>query len=114
MIGGINTPPVEAHASTPPATWGAKPIRFIAGIDIAPVVSTLVITLPLIEPIRPEAKIATLAGPPRTWPSRAKARFKKNWPPPVYCKATPNSRKPITKPAKARVGMPIKASVERE
>ena len=41
---------------------------------------TLVMTLPDIEPIRPEAKMATLAGPPRrlprtrpAWPTRCGA-----------------------------------------
>ena len=35
-------------------------------------------TLPLMEPIKPDAKIATLAGPPRTYPSSEKARLRKN------------------------------------
>ena len=112
IIGGIRTPPVDAQASTPPATCGLNPILFIAGIERAPVVRTFVITLPLIEPINPDAKIATLAGPPRTYPKREKAKLRKNCPPPVYCSATPNNRNPITKPAKALVGIPINASVE--
>ncbi len=78
----------------------------MAGIVSTPVVSTLVITLPLMEPIRPLEKIDTLAGPPRTWPSNANARLIKNFPPPVFCKATPNSRKPITRLANACNGMP--------
>ena len=77
---------------------------------ITPVVSTLVITEPLIDPIKPEEKIATLAGPPRTLPSRAKARLRKNWPPPVYCSATPKIKNPITRLPKARIGMPSRLS----
>ena len=53
-------------------------------MDMTPVVKTFVITLPLIDPIKPEAKMATLAGPPRFYPKRAKAKFRKKEPPPVY------------------------------
>ena len=42
-----------------------KPTRFMAGMVMTPVVRTLVITLPDMEPMRPDEKIATLAGPPR-------------------------------------------------
>ncbi len=81
-------------------------MRRMAGIDSTPVVSTLVMTLPLIEPIRPLAKIDTLAGPPRTCPSRAKARLMKKAPPPDFCSTTPKIRKPMTRPAKACSGTP--------
>ena len=83
MIGGIIVPPVEAQASMAPAVLARTPMRFIAGIVKAPVVRTLVIGPPLMEPNRPDEKIATLAGPPRTWPNSANARLMKNWPPPV-------------------------------
>jgi len=39
--------------------------------------TTLPALVPLIMPIRPEAKIATLAGPPRARPAQAKAKFTK-------------------------------------
>ena len=39
--------------------------------------TTLPAEVPLIMPIRPEAKIATLAGPPRARPATAKAKFTK-------------------------------------
>ena len=68
-------------------------------------------TEPLIEPIRPLAKIATFAGPPRICPSRAKARLIKNVPAPVCCKAAPKIRKPITRLAKARMGIPMMLSL---
>jgi hypothetical protein len=42
-----------------------------------PVATTLPAEVPLIMPIRPEAKTATLAGPPRARPAAAKAKFTK-------------------------------------
>ena len=86
-------------------------MRFIAGMVTTPVVSTLETTLPLTEPIRPLAKIATLAGPPRTAPNRASARLLKNCAAPVNCSAAPNITKPITSSPKARVGIPITLSL---
>ena len=83
MIGGIITPPVEAQASIAPAVFDRIPMRFIAGMVSDPVVRTLVTGPPDMEPKRPEEKIATFAGPPRTWPSRAKAKLMKNCPAPV-------------------------------
>ena len=65
MIGGISTPPVDAQASVAAAVRAEKPVRFIAGIETAPVVSTFEITLPDIEPMKPLAKIDTFAAPPR-------------------------------------------------
>ena len=111
ITGGINTPPVEAQASTPPANERLMPMRRMAGIESTPVVSTLLITLPLMEPIRPLEKIDTLAGPPRTWPKSAKAKLMKNLPPPLFCSTTPNTRKPITRPANACSGTPMMLSV---
>ena len=66
MMGGIIVPPVDAQASMAPAVFARTPMRFIAGMVSEPVVSTLVIGPPDIEPNNPEEKIATLAGPPRT------------------------------------------------
>ncbi len=83
MTGGISTAPVEAQASIPAACSRSNPVRRIAGIDIAPVVSTLVITLPLIDPSKPLEKIETLAAPPRTVPRMAKDRSMKTLPAPV-------------------------------
>ena len=65
MTGGARTAPVEAQASMAAATDGLKPVFFMAGIVMVPVVRTLEMTLPLIEPSRPDEKIATLAAPPR-------------------------------------------------
>ena len=65
IIGGIKTPPVDAQASTPDAYSLLNPIRRMAGIESGPVVRTLLIGPPLIEPINPLEKIETFAGPPR-------------------------------------------------
>ena len=75
----------------------ANPTRFIAGMVITPVVSTLEITEPDIEPMNPEAKMATLAAPPRNPPTRPSARSLKNAPPPVRCSTAPNRMKPMTR-----------------
>ena len=69
-------------------------------------------TEPDIEPMKPEAKIATLAAPPRYWPTSASARSLKNRPPPVNCRIAPNRMKPITSVPKAFIGMPKDASDE--
>ena len=47
----------------------------MVGIVSCPVVITFVTTLPLMDPISPLAKIATLADPPRTCPRVANARL---------------------------------------
>ena len=65
MIGGINTPPVEAQASVAAAVLAENPVLRIAGIDTAPVVNTFEMTEPDIDPIKPLAKIETFAAPPR-------------------------------------------------
>src|SRR3546814_14334774 len=104
MIGGISTPPVEAQASTPPAKAGLKPTFFIAGMVMQPVVSTFETTLSLIEPNRPDEKIATLAGPPRTLPSSAKAKLMKQATATVYFIAPPKIRNQTTSVAKPRNG----------
>ena len=40
-----------------------------------PVATTLPADVPLIMPIKPLANTATLAGPPRLWPSAANAQL---------------------------------------
>ena len=47
-----------------------------------PVVTTLATAEPLMEPRKPEASTATLAGPPLVWPARELAMSLKNWPMP--------------------------------
>jgi hypothetical protein len=82
----------------------------MAGMVTTPVVSTLDTTLPLTEPMRPLAKIATLAAPPRTPPNSANAMLLKNGAAPVNCSAAPNITKPITSSPNAWVGMPTTLS----
>ncbi len=75
MMGGMMAPPVEAVASTAAANSGSKPFFFIIGMVKVPVPMTLAVGLPLMEPKKPEATTATLAGPPRMWPNREVARL---------------------------------------
>ena len=63
--------------------------------------------------MRPEEKIETFAGPPLLVPKSAKAKFKKNEPPPVCWRATPKIKKPTTRVAKAVIGIPIMLSVPK-
>ena len=74
MMGGMICPPVEAAASTAPAYSGAKPFFFIRGMVKVPVPITFATGLPLMEPKKPLATTATLAGPPRYLPKALVAR----------------------------------------
>ena len=85
-------------------------MRFITGMVIAPVVSTLEITEPESEPISADDTTATFAGPPRERPIRAVASFMKNSPPPVMVRAEPKTTKPITRLATTCMGMPMMLS----
>ena len=93
MIGGVNIPPVEATASTAPATCGLKPIRFIKGIVNVPVVTTFAAGEPEIIPIRAEERIAVFAGPPRKRPAPAKAISTNHWPAPNVSRKLPKMTK---------------------
>ncbi len=64
------------------------------------------------EPMKPEAKIATLAAPPRKSPPKASARSLKKAAPPVRCSTAPKRTKPITRLPKAFMGVPKEASKE--
>ena len=86
MIGGMICPPVEAAASIAPDVFLSYPTLCISGIVRLPVATTLPADVPLIIPISPEAKIATLAGPPRCRPVRAKAKLMKYSPTLDACK----------------------------
>ena len=65
MIGGVIVPPVAAVASMPAAYFPGNPERFIAGIVMGPVVSTLDTAEPDIMPIAADDTTETLAEPPR-------------------------------------------------
>ena len=73
MIGGVSWPLVEDATSTAPAFSAEKPTRLISGMVNVPVVTTLAIEEPEIRPVMAEDTTAALAGPPRMWPSSAKA-----------------------------------------
>src|SRR5665648_1304024 len=72
---------------------------FINGMVKLPVVTTLATELPLIEPIKPLAITATLAGPPVVCPARAIAMSIKNLPIPVLFSTAPKRIKRKTKEA---------------
>ena len=54
----------------------------------------------------------TLAAPPRNVPQSAKEMLMKNRPAPVMVSAVPKIRKPITRSAKAWMGMPSRLSFD--
>jgi hypothetical protein len=54
-----------------------KPTRFMSGMVKVPVVTTLAIELPEMMPVAADDTTAALAGPPRMWPSSAKALLMK-------------------------------------
>ena len=93
MIGGMICPPVEATASTAPASSGAYPIFFIIGIVITPVVATFATADPEIMPIRPEERTAAFAGPPEDLLEAFMPMSISSWPPPISEKKAPNTMK---------------------
>ena len=83
MIGGIIWPFVDAATSIAPALTAVSPVSRITGMVNTPVVTTLAIEDPEMSPVIPDARIAAFAGPPRYFPTMAKARSKKYFPAPV-------------------------------
>jgi hypothetical protein len=79
-----------------PATCGLNPALFIKGIVNAPVVTVLAIALPEIDPKKPEARTATLAGPPVDLPATAMGRSIMNWPAPDFFRNYPKNINKIT------------------
>lgn len=77
MSGGMIWPPVDAEASTAAAYSSSKPHFFIMGMVKVPVPITLAMALPLMEPKRPLATTAILAGPPRNFPKALEASLVK-------------------------------------
>ena len=64
ITGGVICPPQDATASTAAAKFGVYPAFFIMGIVMLPTVATLADVLPVIDPKKELATMATLAGPP--------------------------------------------------
>ena len=83
MIGGMICPFTEAATSIAPAFTAGNPVFFIIGIVKVPVVTTFAIQDPEIIPVKPEAIIEALAGPPLNLPTSAIAKLKKYFPPPA-------------------------------
>ena len=88
-------------------------MRFMVGMVIWPVVTTLEMTLPESEPKNPLDRTATLAGPPRVRPISAMASAMKNSPPPVTTSAEPKIRNPTSNEATVRIGTPMMLSTPR-
>ena len=113
MIGGMICPPVELTASTEAANEGLKPIRFISGMEKAPVVITLATAEPDTDPNRPLVMQATLAGPPACLPVRAMAKSMKSLPTPMRSTIAPKIMNSTMKVAETATGMPKIPSVVR-
>ena len=110
IIGGIICPFTEAATSTAPALTAGSPVLFMMGIVNVPVVTVLATEEPDIKPVRPDARIAALAGPHLSLPTRAKARFKKYFPPPAASRVAPNNTNKNIKLTDTLIGIPNIAS----
>ncbi len=90
MIGGMIWPPVEAEDSTLAAKCGGNPARFMSGMVMTPVPTTLATAEPLMVPIRAEPMTATRPGPPVILPAAQRARFMMKSPAPERVRKAPN------------------------
>ena len=93
ITGGMNCPPDDAAASTPPAKELLKPRSLIIGIVKTPVPTTFAETLPEMVPKKPLAAIAAWAGPPRKPPVRLTAIRSRTAPAPVASSTAPKTMK---------------------
>ena len=93
-----------------PAFSAEKPVFFIIGIVKVPVVTVLAIEDPEIIPVMPDPSIAALAGPPRIFPTIAKAKSKKYFPPPAVSSRAPNNTNKNIKSTDTPIGIPNIAS----
>ena len=82
----------------------------IIGIVKVPVVTVLAIDEPDIKPVIPDPRIAALAGPPRIFPTIAKAKSKKYLPPPAVSRRAPNRTNRNMKSTETPIGIPKIAS----
>src|SRR3546814_16961030 len=80
-----------------PALMPDRPVRFIIGMVKMPPDTTLDTDEPDTTPFSAEETTATLAGPPRRWPSRATEICIIQLPPPAFSSSEPNSPKRQTK-----------------
>ncbi len=93
MMGGINWPPVDAAASTPPAMAGLYPILFIKGMVKEPVATVFATALPETDPMKPLEITAIFAGPPTRRPVRAWAKLMMKSPAPDFSRKAPKRMK---------------------
>ena len=93
-----------------PAFSFEKPVFFIIGIVKVPVVTVFATEEPDIIPVMPDPKIAALAGPPLIFPTIAKAKSKKYFPPPAVSKSAPNKTNKNIKSTETPIGIPNIAS----
>jgi len=87
---------MEAAGSIAPAIWGLNPAFFIMGMVNAPVETVLAIALPEMEPKKPLAITATLAGPPTLCPTAARGKSMKNFWAPDFSKKAPKRTNRMT------------------
>src|SRR3989304_99969 len=111
MTGGMSWPLPPAAVSMPPATSGLKPTRFISGIVIEPIVAVLAMDEPVIVPMKAGATTATLAGPPRVWPTSENATRIRYSPAPVRSRTAPKRTKANTNVDDTPSGVPKSPSV---
>ena len=110
ITGGINCPFTDDDTSIAPAFSFEKPVFFIIGIVKVPVVTVFAIEDPEIKPVIPDPKIAALAGPPLIFPTIAKAKSKKYFPPPAVSRSAPNKTNKKIKSTETPIGIPNIAS----
>src|SRR3546814_19788026 len=94
-----------------PALMPDRPVRFIIGMVKMPPDTTLDTDEPDTTPFSAEETTATLAGPPRRWPSRATEICIIQLPPPAFSSSEPNSTKRKTKLVETTSATPNTPSV---
>ena len=100
----------DAATSIAPALTAGNHVFFIIGIVNVPVVTTLAIEDPEIIPVKPDAIIDALAGPPLNLPTRVMAKSKKYFPPPAKSNIDPKRTNKKTKLTETDIGIPKIAS----
>ena len=93
-----------------PAFSFENPVFFIIGIVNVPVVTVFATDEPEIMPVIPDANIAAFAGPPLIFPTMAKAKSRKYFPPPAVSKRAPNKTNKKMKSTETPMGIPNMAS----
>ena len=106
ITGGMIWPLIEAEASMAPAFTPDSPVRFISGMVKMPPDTTLETDEPETTPLSAEETTATLAGPPRRWPSSAIEICIIQLPAPAFSRSVPNSTNRKTKLVETPSAMP--------